>query len=98
MFRKKSKLSITNFELLFFKDIDGPDLRRKVSIKHLSGLSKKMKKKSKSLLIHIRGGADEFFYTSDRDDIMDLIKRLFAYSRKTNLPVFSPAESKLVYY
>lgn len=57
-----------------------------------------MKKNSKSLLIHIRGGADEFFYTNNRDEIMDLVKRIYAYSKKENLPVFAPAESKLVHY
>lgn len=98
MFKSKFKFSITNFDIIFFKDKEGKEIRRKVPLKNLSGLSKKMKKGSKSLLIHIRGGADEFFYTSSRDEIMDLLKRLFAYSKKTNLPVFAPAESKLIYY
>mmetsp|Transcript_7127 Transcript_7127/g.6663 ORF Transcript_7127/g.6663 Transcript_7127/m.6663 type:complete len:424 (+) Transcript_7127:104-1375(+) len=62
------------------------------------GFLNKNKKSSKSLLVHIRGEGDEFFYTKDRDDIMDLLKRLYAYLMKQNLPVFAPAKSKLIYY
>lgn len=54
-----------------------------------------MKTDSKSLLIHVQGGADEFFHTNDRADIIDLIKRLYASKMKKNLPIFNPTESGL---
>ena len=91
-------ISITNEEIIFMTTNENKEIRRRVPIKMVSGISKKIKKDSKSLVLHIRGGADEFFYTNDRDDIIDLIKRIYAYERKLNLPIFAPAESQLMDY
>jgi hypothetical protein len=77
------------------KDNDTKEFRRKVPIEILAGISKKSKKESKSLVVHIYGNEDEFFYTDDRDDIIDLVKRLFWNKKHKNLPIFNPSDSKL---
>ena len=77
------------------KDSEGREVRRKVKISLLAGISRKENKSSKSLLIHIYGGADEFFYTKNRDEIIGQIKKLFFEVKKKNLPIFAPAKSSI---
>lgn len=96
--KDKYKFHITNDEILFAHPTEKNRIRRRVPIKVLAGMSKKLEEHSKSLVIHIYGQADEFFYTNDRDDIMDLIKRIYAYKMQKNLPIFAPSESKLNEY
>lgn len=96
--RTKFKLIITNELLIFTDNPSNSKVRRRIPIDILSGMSKKLSEKSKSLVIHISGHADEFVYTSHRDDIIDLVKRLYAYKMKKNLPIFAPAETGLKDY
>jgi hypothetical protein len=95
IFHKKFKIMITNDFLFIMKDNGVKDFRRKVPIAILAGISKKAKKESLSLVVHIYGEADEFFYTEDRDDIIDLVKRLYWNKKRKNLPIFIPSNSKL---
>lgn len=96
--RSKFRLIITNEVLIFTENTSNNKIRRRVPIEILSGMSKKLSTSSKSLVIHISGHADEFVYTSYRDDIIDLVKRLYAYKMKKNLPIFAPAETGLKDY
>lgn len=54
-----------------------------------------MSAKSRSLVIHIKSESDEFFHTDSRNEILDLIKKLYADKLKKNLPIFSPSQSDL---
>jgi len=93
--KNKYKFLITNEQLIFGDSENKKAIRRKIPIEILSGISKKNKKSSRSLVFHIYQQADEFFRTEDRDDILDLVKRLYAYRMKKNLLIFEPAEKSL---
>lgn len=86
---------ITFDELLFTVSADNNKIRRRLPIKMISGISKKLKEDSKSLVIHAYQEADEFFHTDDRDDIISILKKLYYQTCHKNLLVFSPAESSL---
>jgi hypothetical protein len=93
--KSKFKLIITTENLLFTDGEDKKKIRRKVPIEMLSGISKKIKAGSRSLVFHIYKEADEFVRTDDRDEILDLVKRMYAYKVRKNLLIFAPAEKSL---
>lgn len=96
--KSKQKIIVTDIRVILTTGSETDDIKRSISYEDLAGLSKKMAKDSKSLVIHVYGGADEFFHTNDREDIMNTIKRMYAYRMGINLPVFSPAEKSLKDY
>lgn len=92
IFKSKQKIIVTNTRVIFTTGSETDTVKRSFDFKEIAGISKKTAKESRSLVIHVFGTADEFFHTEKRDDIVDVIKRIYAEKMKLNLPVFSPAE------
>jgi len=77
-------------------NIHKKEIKRTIYIKDIGGLTKTIPpSKAQEFTIHVPSAYDYRFSSARRDDIIDLVKRLYLISEKKNCPVYHTTNKDL---
>lgn len=101
--RNKLNLAITDIRIVLFKhkqNFESKDktMKREIKLVDLKGITKSTLKDVNSFVIHVKNSYDEYFYSSDKTEIIEAAKKVYANICHKNLPIFGIPHQSLKSY